>query len=654
MCGIGGFSGDFGVELLDRFVACLRHRGPDDRGTFFDPEARVGLAHTRLSILDLSPRGHQHMRDPESGCLITYNGELYNFRALRSELAESGHRFTSDSDTEVLLRLYAVHGTDMLPLLDGIFAFAIWDPRDGSLFLARDQLGVKPLYFATPKQGVLFASEIKALLASPAVSRELDVHAIDATLRHLWCPGPRTVLSGVHKLEPGCALSVREGRVAREWRYFHFPVQEPWAGRPPDGRDPVRAMQAELERAVSDQMVSDVPIGAFLSGGIDSSTVVAFASRHAEKIPCFTMRFTSGRTAAEGFDDDLPYAREVAAHLGVELVEVPVGAEVAGELEAMIHQLDEPQADVAPLNVRRIAEAARARGIKVLLSGAGGDDLFAGYRRHQAATLERFWAWLPAPARRAMRDVSAGLPQDRAAARRIAKAFRHADLDRDERLAGYFEWIGGEERRRLFQPDVAAELAAGPAYQPLLDAVRRLPRKVHPINRVLYLDGRYFLPDHNLNYTDKMAMAVGVEVRVPLLAVGLARFGASLPIRYKLRGRTGKWILREAVRELLPASVLSRSKTGFGVPLRTWLHGDLAPLLGDVLSAESLTRGGLFDPAGVQALVEADRAGKVDAAYPILAVVCVELWRHAFLEGDRAIFAPGACAAEQAAGARAS
>jgi asparagine synthase (glutamine-hydrolysing) len=188
----------------------------------------------------------------------------------------------------------------------------------------------------------------------------------------------------------------------------------------------------------------------------------------------------------------------------------------------------------------------------------------------------------------------------------------------------------------LFQPDVAAELAAGAPYQPLLDSVRRLPRGVHPINRVLYLDGRYFLPDHNLNYTDKMAMAVGVEVRVPLLAVGMARFGASLPIRYKLRGRTGKWILREAARDLLPEAVLSRSKTGFGVPLRTWLHGDLAPLLGDVLSSESLSRGGLFDPAAVQRLVESDRAGRVDAAYPILAVVCVELWRRAFLEGARA------------------
>jgi asparagine synthase (glutamine-hydrolysing) len=430
----------------------------------------------------------------------------------------------------------------MLPLLDGMFAFAIWDPRDRSLFLARDPLGIKPLYVATPRQGVLFASEIKALLASPAVSRDLDIQAIDATIRHLWCPGPRTVLAGVRKLEPGGALQARDGRVVREWRYFDLPVQEPWTGPPP--ADLCAAMTQHLERAVRDQMISDVPVGAFLSGGLDSSAVAAFAARHAERLPCFTMRFRSGDTAAEGFADDLPYARRVAAHLGVELIEVPIGGEVAGEIEQMIYQLDEPQADVAPLNVRRIAEAARAHGIKVLLSGAGGDDLFAGYRRHQVAIFERYWTWLPASARRALRNASGLLSQRRVFARRINKALRYADLDLDHRIVGYFDWITASERAALFQPDVAAALAAAPPYQPLLDSIRRLPAGVHPVNRMLYLDGRYFLPDHNLNYTDKMAMAAGVEVRVPLLAVDLVRFASQLPVGHKLHGRTGKWILR--------------------------------------------------------------------------------------------------------------
>jgi len=570
------------------------------------------------------------MRDPATGCVITYNGELYNFRALRSELIEHGHRFISESDTEVLLRLYVARGAAMLPALDGIFAFAIWDPRTRTVLLARDQLGVKPLYVAAPSGGVLFASEIKALLASPAISRDLDIHAIDATIRHLWCPGPRTVLAGVRKVEPGCALELRDGRVVREWRYFDFPVQEPWSGAPPS--DLRAAMKAQLERAVQDQVVSDVPVGAFLSGGLDSSAVVAFARRHVERIPCFTMRFSSGNTASEGFDDDLPYARMVAKHLGTELIEVPVGTEIAGELEQMVYQLDEPQADIAPLNVRRIAEAARDRGIKVLLSGAGGDDLFAGYRRHQAAMIDRYWGWLPRTARRGLRIGSAALSQRHPLTRRIAKVFQAADDGRDERVVSYFDWMARAERARLLRPELAATLASTPPYQPLLDSVRQLPEGVDPVNRAIYLDGRYFLPDHNLNYTDKMAMSVGVEVRVPLIAVELARFASHLPVDQKVRGRTGKWLLREAVSDMLPVEVITRSKTGFGVPLRTWLHHDLAPLVGDVLSPEALRRRGLFDPAAVQGLISADRSGRIDAAYPILALVCLELWCRAFLD----------------------
>jgi asparagine synthase (glutamine-hydrolysing) len=621
MCGIAGFSGDFSPSLLDIFVEKLRHRGPDDSGTWHDASAHVGLAHTRLAILDLSARGHQPMVDHETGCLITYNGELYNFRALRRDLESRGHRFRSESDTEVLLRLYVDRGAAMLDALDGIFAFAIWDPRDGELLIARDALGVKPLYWSKTSRGVVFASETKALLVAPGVSRELDLGAVEATLAHLWCPAPRTVLKDVCKLEPGGAMVVRAGEVKRMWRWFDAPVQR---GVLPGDR--VKALRDELEQAVTDQLVSDVPVGAFLSGGVDSSAVVALAARHAPGLPCFTMRFQSGTTSAEGFDDDLPYARRVAAHVGAELIEVPVGADMAGELEAMLYQLDEPQADLAPLNVRRVAAAARERGIKVLLSGAGGDDLFAGYRRHQAASLERVWGWMPRAARRGLRLASDAFPADATWGRRVRKAFRDADLDGDDRIAGYFAWIGESERRQLFAPEVVRRLAQAPRYEPLRDAVRRLPPDIHPINRTIYLDTRYFLPDHNLNYTDKMAMAVGVEVRVPLLARRLVELAAALPVHEKLHRGTGKWILREAVRPLLPPEILTRSKTGFGVPLRTWMHRELRDLVENILSPASLSRHRLFDPSSVQRLLADDRAGRVDAAYPLLAVVCMELW----------------------------
>ncbi|MBZ0232804.1 MAG: asparagine synthase (glutamine-hydrolyzing) [Deltaproteobacteria bacterium] len=621
MCGIAGFSGPLPPSVLDSFVERLQHRGPDDRGTWYDASAQVGLAHTRLSILDLSSRGHQPMRDVGTGCRITYNGELYNFRKLRSDLEARGHRFFSDTDTEVLLRLYLDQGPAMLEALDGIFAFAIWDPRAGELLLARDGLGVKPLYWTDTGSTLVFASEIKALIDVPGVCRGLDLQAVEATLLHLWCPAPRTVLRGVSKLEPGTAMIVRAGKVSRLWRWFQIPVQEPMLHG-----DRVEVLRQTLARSVADQLVADVPIGAFLSGGVDSSAVVAFAARENPGLPCFTMRFASGTTAAEGFDDDLPYARKVAAYLGVKLVEVPVSADLSSELEDMVYQLDEPQADLAPLNVRRVAEAARDRGIKVLLAGTGGDDLFAGYRRHQAVAIERVWAWFPRALRRGLRASADRLPAASPWGRRARRAFRQADLDQDERIAGYFAWIGESDVRALFTRDVAGRLSALGPYAPLLAALRELPGDVDPVNRVAYLDARYFLADHNLNYTDKMSMAVGVEVRVPLLARRIVELAAAVPVREKLRLGTGKWVLREALQPILPAEILRRSKTGFGVPLRTWLHRELGELVGDTLSPGQLGRSGVFDPSAVQRLLENDRAGRVDAAYPLLAIVCIELW----------------------------
>ncbi len=623
MCGIAGYSGDVSADVLDAFVARLNHRGPDAHGTWVDTRAQVGLAHTRLSILDLSPRGQQPMVDEASGCRLVYNGEIYNFRALRRELEARGHRFFSDSDTEVLLRLYLDRGAAMLDALDGIFAFALWDPRRGELLIARDALGVKPLYWTRSGGRLVFASEIKALLAVPGTPRALDLPAIDATIGRLWCPGPRTALAGVSKLEPGTALVARRGEIVRMWRWFELPVERP--PRAGSSADHVAAVRAAVERAVHDQLVSDVPVGAFLSGGVDSSGVAAFAVRRAPGLPCFTTRITSGFTATEGFEDDLPHARRVAAHLGAELIEIPIGDEAAGDLEQMVHQLDEPQADLAPLIVGRIARAARARGIKVLLSGTGGDDLFAGYRRHVAANFDHWWTWLPRPVRRRMRSLSSLVPVTNPTGRRVRKVLRDADLDNDARYAAYFEWLAPADRAALYTPATAAAIAAAP-YRPLLDSVRRLTARMHPVNRTAYLDLRYFLPDHNLNYTDKMAMAHGVEVRVPLLARALVELAATVPPHDKVRGSTGKWVLREAVRPLVPDGICDRAKTGFGVPLRGWLHGPLAPLVGDVLSPASLRTTGIFDGAAVQRLYAADRAGQVDAAYPLLALVCVELW----------------------------
>jgi asparagine synthase (glutamine-hydrolysing) len=608
----------------------IRHRGPDDEGIEWLEDGHVGLAHRRLSIIDLSPAGHQPMWDDDRSVAIIYNGELYNFRELRKELEDDGFRFRSHSDTEVLLQLYRRDAEAMLARLNGIFAFAIWDARARALFLARDPLGVKPLYYTRTASGFLFASEIKALLHSRELDRTLDLAALDRHLHLLWSPAPDTALAHVKKLEPGCAMRVRDGRVVREWRYYQLPYDQPID----DSLDADRAAEELRERlhlAVKRQMVADVPVGAFLSGGLDSSAVVAYAAQQMprDSLRCFTIGFQDSAALREGLAEDLPYAERVARHLGVKLDTVWVGPEMGERLPEMIWHLDEPQADPAPINALMICELAQEHGLKVLLSGAGGDDLFTGYRRHTALLAERAWGWLPKPARSALRRVSRAMP----VGRYVTKAFAFADEDANARIARYFDWAPRGATNALFSQDARATLAGRDAMSPLLDAMAGLPKGVPPLNRMLYLESRFFLADHNLNYTDKMAMARGVEVRVPLLDPELVAFAGRLPLWLKQRGATGKWIFKRAMEPLLPHDVIHRRKTGFGAPLRHWLSGPLAPLVDDVLSEASLRRRGVFDPAGVRALAQADRAGRIDGAYTLLAVLCIELWCRMFVDG---------------------
>ncbi len=632
MCGIAGFAGDFDRALLERMGAAIAHRGPDDAGSWIAPEGGVGLAHRRLSIIDLSPRGHQPMWDQSGRVCIVYNGEIYNYRELREELLADGYAFHSQCDTEVILNLYLRDGDKLFGKLNGIFAFALFDSRDRSLLIARDGVGVKPLYYAELPRGVLFASELKALLQEPSIDRSLDPTAIHHHLLYLWCPSPQCVLRGVRKLEPGHALRVREGRVADHWRFYDLPYGQPLVDWPAE--DAIVQVRKYLTRAVERQLVSDVPVGAFLSGGLDSSSVVALAQRALgeEKLQCFTIGFQGSEAESEGMAEDLPHARRVAEHLGVDLHTIWVEPSMVDELEKMLFFLDEPQADPAPINALFISRLAREHGIKVLLSGAGGDDIFTGYRRHFAVLQEPYWTWLPGSLRRGMRRVSARVRPTTELRRRVAKAFRYAELDGDARIASYFQWIPPEYLEPLFRPELRAELRERAAENPVLRSLAELPPDVPALNRMLYLDGKYFLTDHNLNYVDKVSMASGVEVRVPLLDPELVALAARLPLRYKQRGRTGKWVLRKAMEPYLPRSVLWRSKTGFGAPLRHWLRNELRPIVDDVLSERTLRRRGLFDPGAVRWLVQQNDARRVDATYTIFSLICIELWCRMFVD----------------------
>lgn len=629
MCGIAGYSGRVSPGLLEAMSGLVAHRGPDDQGAWVDEQGGVGLAHRRLSILDLSERGHQPMMDESRAVVVVFNGEIYNFAQLRRDLIARGWTFRSTSDTEVLLNGYLEYGVAVVDHLNGIFAFAIHDQRTRQTFLARDHMGVKPLYFAEIPGAVVFGSELKAVLAEPAVSRELDPASLLQYLTLLWCPSPGTPLKGVHKLEPGHGMLISEGRIVRTWQFHGLRF-----GATPNltPEQSVEELTRRLREAVHRQMVADVPVGAFLSGGLDSSAVVAFAREVAgdRGLDCFTIAPSGPDLAAEGMTEDLPYAERVARHLGVRLHAIPVDAGMIGELARVIYHLDEPQADPAAINVLLISRLARSHGIKVLLSGAGGDDLFTGYRRHRALAAEKFWSWLPQPVRRAMSATTAHLPGSPALLRRVGKALRDAHLDQDARLCGYFHWSTPE-----LAGDLLRDRAASPASvvnRPLLEALRRTGHGAAGLDRMLLLEQRFFLADHNLLYTDKLSMAEGVEARVPFLDLELVAFANGLPAAVKQRGAVGKWPLKKALEPYLPHDVIYRPKAGFGAPLRGWVRGALAPLIDEVLSPQAIESRGLFDATSARALIDANRSGRVDASYTLFAMLSIELWCRTFVD----------------------
>jgi asparagine synthase (glutamine-hydrolysing) len=614
MCGIAGISSTQPVDRtsLEAAITTLRKRGPDSDGIFVSQDECAGLAHTRLSIIDLNPTGAQPMISASGRYVMVYNGEFYNFADLRSELERNGTTFRGTSDSEVLLEGFARLGIEVFARINGIFALAIHDRDTGEVLVARDQMGVKPLYFADLGGAVTFASELKAVLTLATTPQDLDPEALRRYLTFLWQPGNATPFKAVRKLGPGEAMVLKDGRIKRRWVYWRAPAYQP--------RRDFTAMSATAEirktlgECVERQMISDAPLGAFLSGGLDSSAIVAIARRHNPGLECFTI--DTGDTE-EGTTEDLPYARLVAKHLDVRLHEVRVSSQALCDgVEDMVRILDEPLADPACLNVLFISQLARREGFKVLLSGAGGDDLFTGYRRHAALALDPVWALVPRPLRQAAATLAAG------GDRRVAKALAAAAKPGADRILSTFAW--GPE-------GIAGRLIPGPAQdvfapmRTMLDAVGNIP----PIEKCLALERRFFLVDHNLTYTDKMGMAASVEIRVPFLDLAMVELASRIPLRLKQKGLRTKWALRESQRGILPDAIIDRPKTGFGAPLRRWMAGPMAPLMNDILSPAALRTAGIFDPAEVTRLRERLGRGE-DVAYVLFSVMCIELWRRTF------------------------
>jgi asparagine synthase (glutamine-hydrolysing) len=629
MCGICGTVGRAVVEELAAMTDSMAHRGPDGRGVrVFSDDPPAGLGHRRLAIIDPSPAGAQPMSHADRWW-ITYNGELYNFQELRKEMQRAGEQFRTDSDTEVLLRMFVIHGPAMLKRLNGIFAFAIWDDENKRLFLARDRLGVKPLYYTSAGEGFAFASELRALL--PLIhSPTADTTALADYLTFLWVPDPKTAFREIQKLPPGHYAWVDgDGMEITEYWDLRF---APERRSEAEWRD---AVAETVTRSVRRQMVSDVPIGSFLSGGIDSSAIVA-AMANGNRVSTYTIGFASEDLHAEIVPDDVAHARRVAALFNTDSHETTLRPNVLDLLPKAVWHLEEPVADPAAISTFLICREARKR-MPVMLSGMGGDEVFAGYPRYLAHQISRGLNVLPRPVLHLLDHAVAGVARPgrpgrlRGPRRNLWKFMRGAGLPPLEHYLAYTSYHRRSDLDGLLMPDVRHELAS---YDPLATHRRHLERArdADPLSQLLYLDAKTFLPCLNLTYTDKMGMAASVEVRVPLLDDELVHLAAAIPSSLKLKGLRRKYIFKRSQEGTLPRDIIWRRKAGFGAPIRAWLERDLAPIVDDLLSNSSLRRRGLIDPAAVKRMRDDNAAARADNSLQIYALLSLELWFQTFID----------------------
>jgi len=641
MCGICGVIGHPDERLIETMVRPLAHRGPDGEGVrrfpIRDGAPSAALGHRRLSIIDPSERGSQPMSYADGRYWITYNGELYNFRELRAELRRDGFHFSSECDTEVLLAMYARDGEAMLSRLNGIFAFAIWDAHAGRLFLARDRLGVKPLYYSQRGDLLAFGSEIKALL--PALPKpSLNEAGVADFLTFLWVPDPDTLHDGIHQLPAGHCATFETGRL-RTRQYWDMSFDVDASRHPDEWRDDVRRTISE---AIRRQMVSDVPIGSFLSGGIDSSAIVAEMSAATDgRVPTYTIGFSAEDLGSEIVPDDVRYARQVSEIFGTDYHERTLEPAVVDLLPQLMWHLDEPIADPAAITTYLICSAAREQ-MTVILSGMGGDEIFAGYPRHVAAKIGRMGDVVP----HRLRAAAASLVDDhmtmgrpgrlRAPRRNLMKLARGIGASPEWRYLTYCSYYRPDELPRVLSGDLRSALRGHDPFRHHLAHFDRV-RDEHWLNQLLYVDMKTFLPCLNLAYTDRMSMATGVEVRVPLLDDELVDLSARIPPDQKLRRMQRKHVFKRSQQGVLPEEVIWRPKAGFGAPLRSWIGRELRPLVDDLLSPASVRARGLFDPGEVQRIIAAERAGTEDNALRIWTLLTLELWQQAHMDSTPAI-----------------
>jgi asparagine synthase (glutamine-hydrolysing) len=621
MCGIAGILSLDGSpvrgEELGLMCSAIVHRGPDDLGGYCDGTA--GLAMRRLSIIDLDG-GRQPICNEDGSVWVVFNGEIYNFAQLRREMEAKGHCFHTQADTEAIVHLYEEYGSRCVERMRGMFAFAVWDQGKRRLLLARDRVGIKPLYYGVSSGRLVFASELKAILQLPGASRSLDWTAVAHLFAFLATPLDRSILQGIRKLEPGHVLTVSPGDAPRTSRYWDLHA-EPDHGRSEE--QTVESLREALDEAVRLHLVSDVPLGAFLSGGIDSSTVVASMARMArEPVKTFSIGFHE-----EDFSE-LPYARAVAAALGTEHHDRVLEPDVLGILDDLVFYLDEPFGDSSSIPTYMVSKLA-AEHVKVVLSGDGGDELFAGYDRYQVEGRERRYDRLPALARKAL-GAAASLAPEGMKGRNF---LRHVSLAGPARYLDAMTLFPSCDQGKLFAPELRALFAGCDPWREVASAVAK--PNGHWLSSLQYFDLNHYLPLDILTKVDRMSMAHSIEARVPLLDHKLIELAASIPAELKLKDGTGKYILKRAMRGILPDEILDRPKRGFAIPLGRWFRGRLHGFVRDLLLSETTRARGIFDTAYVERIL-ARPSGRDSLELRLWTLISFELWCRRFLDASSA------------------
>jgi len=627
MCGICGvihFDGSPVAEAALRpMVECIHHRGPDDSGVW--SADGVGLGNTRLAIIDLSEAGHQPLSNETGDVWIAFNGEIYNFQSLRADVEKRGHTLRSRTDTETIVHLFEERGIDCLRLLRGMFAAAIWDGRSRELWLARDRLGKKPLYYYDDGKRLIFGSEIKSILAYPAVPRNLNRHAVPLYLTYGYVPAPETIFSGIRMLKPGCWLKVKNGQV-EEREYWSPPTSTP-EPRPSSALhsadDAVASLLEHLRDAVRVRLISDVPLGAFLSGGLDSSAVVALMAEAASgPVKTFAIGFSG-----EPSYDETAYARKVADYLGADHHEFIVEPQVVELVPKLAWHFDQPFGDSSAIPTYLVSKLAREY-VTVALTGDGGDELFAGYERFRAARLAGQYRRLPEWVHRGAATVAARWPQGTAYRDPGRRALRFINAARLPLPEQYLGWVG------VMSPELVDDLVAGPGANSAahFKSYFRIEHGDDPLPALLDVNMRSYLPDDLLVKADRMSMAASLEARSPFLDHELVEFAATIPAPLKLRGGVGKFVLKRAFEGKLPREIIYRRKHGFGVPIGKWFRTTLRDYLGDTVLSERALGRGLLRPEVVRRLAAEHISGERDHGHALWTLLMLEAWHQVFLD----------------------